>query len=147
MVQALTRSFLWLTAALMLGSCVEDSDVNAELLNRRWRLTDVGETPIEVSSFFQDRESYIQFVASGNRIEGLSACDEIGGQFSLNAATNTLNITQLTVKAGSCSSPVIGGRYLAALPQITTYKQEGNTLRLYDATNSLIPRLTFRTDN
>ncbi|QIL77769.1 hypothetical protein [Hymenobacter sp. HDW8] len=83
MVQALTRSFLWLTAALMLGSCVEDSDVNAELLNRRWRLTDVGETPIEVSSFFQDRESYIQFVASGNRIEGLSACDEIGGNFRL----------------------------------------------------------------
>ncbi|MBC6607699.1 META domain-containing protein [Hymenobacter sp. BT188] len=147
MTQIFTRSFLWLAIIFVLGSCVEDSDVNADLLNKRWQLTSVGEFPILASSFFQDSQSYIQFEAAGNKLQGLSACDEIGGQFSFNAGTKTLTITQLTVKQGTCSSPVVGGHYLLALPQIRRYEQDGNTLRLYDATQSTLPRLTFRADD
>ncbi len=131
----------------MLGSCTKDSDADATLLNKRWKLTEVGGLAIGYSSFSFDYQSYIQFDAAGNKLQGLSACDEIGGQFSLDAGNKTLTITQLSVKPGTCSSPVFGPRYLAALPQIISYWQDGNTLRLYDATNSLTPRLTFRAEN
>lgn len=142
-----TRSLLWLGIAFALGSCTDDSDVDAALLNKRWQLTDVGEFPVLASSFFPDGQSYIQFLAAGNKLQGLSACDEIGGQFSLDAGSKTLTITQLTVNQGTCSSPVVGGRYLAALPQTTRYVLDGNTLRLYDATQATSPLLTFRADD
>ena len=130
----------------MLGSCAKDSDVDAALLNKRWKLAEVEGSDIRLSSFSFDYQSYIQFVATGNKLQGLSACDEIGGQFSLNTGNKSLTITQLTVKSGVCSSPVFGGRFLAALPQTTRYEVVGNTLRLYDATQSQAPILIFRAE-
>ena len=143
-----TRSllWLWLGVALVLGSCTKDSDADAALLNKRWNLAEVGGTDLRVSSFSFDYQSYIQFVAAGNKLQGLSACDEIGGQFSLDASNKTLTISQLTTKSGACSSPVFGPRYMAALPQTTRYELEGNTLRLYDASQSLTPILIFRAE-
>lgn len=144
-----TRSllWLWLGIAFVLGSCTKDSDTDAALLNKRWKLEEVGGLAIGYSSFSFDYQSYIQFVAADNTVQGLSACDEIGGQFSLDAGNKTLTITQVAVKPGACSSPVVGGRFLAALPQTTRYELDGNTLRLYDATQSLTPILAFRAED
>jgi hypothetical protein len=146
MKQRFTRSLLWLGIAFGLVSCTKDSDADPALFNKRWMLAEVEGSYIRLSSFSFDYQSYIQFVAAGNKLQGLSACDEIGGQFSLNAGNKTLTITQLTVKQGVCSSPVFGGRYLAALPQTTRYELNSNTLRLYDATQSVTPILTFRAE-
>lgn len=133
--------------AATLSSCTKDADVDAALLNKRWMLAVVRGDDIRLSSYSFDQQSYIQFVAAGSKLQGLSACDEIGGQFSLNASTKTLTITQLTVKPSTCSSPAFGGRYLAALPQTARYEVDRKELRLYDASQSLTPTLIFRTDD
>lgn len=147
MKPGLTRSLLWLgiTVVLSGSSCTEDADVDAALLNKRWMLAEVRGWDIRVSSFSYDYQSYIQFVAASNKLQGLSVCDEIGGQFFLNAGSKTLTITQLAVTPGTCSSPVFGGRYLAALPQTARYEVNNTELRLYDAQGAK-PILTFKAD-
>ncbi|GAB2477572.1 hypothetical protein GCM10011375_19850 [Hymenobacter qilianensis] len=120
--------------------------MDAALLNERWKLAEVEGDDIRLSSFSFDRQSYIQFVASDSKLQGLSACDEIGGQFSLDAGSKTFTITQITVKPGSCSSPVFGVRYLAALLRTARYEVNNRELRLYDATQSTDPILTFRAE-
>jgi heat shock protein HslJ len=99
--------------------------------------------PITLSSYYEDNQSYIQFATSGQRTTGLAACDVLSGQFTLSASTHLLTISQLTLTKGSCTSPVVGPRYLATLPQTSRYEISGDMLRLYDAQTAQ-PRLIFQ---
>ena len=140
-----TLSFLCLVAALLLGSCQHDTnnpEPNVALLNTRWMLKQIDATPLAVSSYSYDYDSYIQFVGAGNLVRGLATCDAIRGQFALPAGSQQLVINQLNVVQSSCSVANIASRYLAALPQASRYEISGNTLRLYDA-QATQPRLIF----
>jgi hypothetical protein len=140
-----TRSLLWLGVAFVLGSCAKDSAPNAqsELLNTRWMLEQVENTPVIVSSHSDDFNSYLELSATNNQVRGLAGCDEVGGQFSLVTSTKQLTFSQLSVKPGSCSGPTMAARYLQQLPKVTRYELESNILRLYDAQGAN-PKLTFR---
>jgi hypothetical protein len=139
----LTLLVLSLGAALALGSCQDDPEPTDKLLNTRWMLVQVDAFPIMASSYYQDNQSYIQFATSGQRTTGLAACDTILGRFTLSTSTQQLSISQLTTVKGGCTSPVVGPRYLAILPQTSRYEISGDKLRLYDAQTTQ-PRLIFQ---
>jgi len=139
----LTLLFLYLGAALALGSCQDDPEPTDKLLNTRWMLKQIDAFPIELSSYSLDYDSYIQFTETGNRVQGLATCDALAGQFTLVANTRQLTINQLALTKGGCTSPTIGPRYLAILPQTSRYEISGDMLRLYDA-QATQPRLIFQ---
>jgi hypothetical protein len=139
----LTLLFLYLGAALVLGSCQDDPEPTDKLLNTRWMLMQVDAFPIMALSYYRDNQSYIQFASSGQRIMGLAACDTILGRFTLSTGTQQFAISQLTTAKGGCTSPVVGPRYLAILPQTSRYEISGDKLRLYDA-QAAQPRLIFQ---
>ncbi|MFD1871995.1 META domain-containing protein [Hymenobacter bucti] len=143
MNKQLTLLFLYLGAALALSSCQDDPEPTDKLLNTRWMLVQIDAFPLVASSYYEDNQSYIQFAASGQRMTGLAACDAISGQFTLSASARQLTISQVTTAKGSCTSPVIGPRYLATLPQTSRYEISGDKLRLYDA-QAAQPRLIFQ---
>jgi hypothetical protein len=95
------------------------------------------------SSYSFDYDSYIQFTRAGNRVLGLATCDALAGQFTLGASTGQLTISQITTSKGGCTSPAVGSRYLAILPQTSRYEISGDMLRLYDA-QAAQPRLIFQ---
>jgi hypothetical protein len=137
--------FLYLVAALLLGNCQRDTnspEPTTALLNTRWMLKQVDATPLAVSSYSYDYDSYIEFVGAGNQVRGLATCDALQGKFALSAGSQQLIISQLNVAQSSCSVANIASRYLAALPQTSHYEISGNTLRLYDA-QATQPRLIF----
>jgi heat shock protein HslJ len=145
MRKKLTLSALHLMATLLLGSCQHDTDnpaPTAALLNTRWMLKQVDATPLALSSYSHDYDSYLQFVGAGNEVRGLATCDAIQGQFTLPTGSQQLAISQLNVTQSSCSVANIANRYLAALPQTSRFEISGNTLRLYDA-QATQPRLIF----
>lgn len=131
------------TALLLGGSCQRDPEPSNELLNTRWMLVQVDAFPLTLSSYYKDNQSYIQFATSGQRTMGLAACDTILGRFTLSTGTHQLAISQLTTAKGGCTSPVVGPRYLAILPQTSRYEISGDMLRLYDA-QAAQPRLIFQ---
>jgi hypothetical protein len=139
----LTLLFLYLGAALALGGCQDDPAPIDKLLNTRWMLIQVDAFPIMASSYSFDYDSYIQFTRAGNRVQGLATCDALAGQFTLGASTGQLTISQITTSKGSCTSPSVGPRYLAILPQTSRYEISGDMLRLYDA-QAAQPRLIFQ---
>ena len=146
MKKQLTLLSLCIGTALLLGSCqktTNDPEPTGKLLGTRWMLVQIDAFPLTLSSYYEDNQSYIQFATSGQHAMGLAACDAISGQFTLSAATNQLAISQLALTKGSCTSPVIGPRYLATLPQTSRYEISGNMLRLYDA-QAAQPRLIFQ---
>lgn len=143
MYKQFTLLLLYLGAVLLLGSCQDDPKPTGKLLNTRWMLKQIDAFPIELSSYSLDDASYIQFTEAGNRVQGLATCDALTGQFTLVANTGQLTINQLAITKGGCTSPVIGPRYLATLPQTSRYEISGNMLRLYDA-QATQPRLIFQ---
>ena len=145
MSKKFTFSFLNLAVALLLGSCQRDANTPepiGALLNTRWMLKQVDATPLAVSSYSYDYDSYIQFMGTGNEVRGLATCDAIQGRFTVSAGSQQLAISQLNVAQSSCAVANIASRYLAALPQTSRYEISGNTLRLYDA-QATQPRLIF----
>lgn len=145
MRKRLTTVFLGAGAAtLLLGSCQrDDPEPSAPLLNTRWALQQIDTTPLAVSSYSHDYNSYIQFAGAGNQVQGLAACDALQGQFTLSADTKRLTISQLSVSQSTCPSPYVSNRYLTALPQTVRYEISRDTLRLYDAQLAR-PRLVFK---
>jgi heat shock protein HslJ len=104
-------------------------------------LEQIDDTHVMFSSFSYDYDSYIQFEAAGNKVQGLASCDAISGEFSL-TGTKSLSFARLGTTAGNCSSPYIARLYLAALPTTTRYEIVGNKLYLFDAQTAK-PRLIF----
>lgn len=146
MNKQLTLLSLCLGATLLLGNCQRTSDApepNSELLNKRWMLKQVDATPVAVSSYSLDYDSYIQFTGAGNQVRGLATCDVLQGKFTLGGGTRQLTISQLNVAQSSCTVPYTANRYLAALPQTSRYEISGDLLRLYDA-QAAQPRLIFQ---
>jgi hypothetical protein len=138
---------LCLGVATLLGGCQHRAPEPAPtpaLLGTRWALVQIDATPIAVSSYSYDYNSYIQFAAAGNQLLGLATCDAIQGQFTLGNGSQQLTISQLTTTKGTCTSPTVADRYLAALPQTSRYAISHDTLRLY-APQLAKPRLTFTT--
>jgi hypothetical protein len=98
--------------------------------------------PVGLSSHSADFNSYLLLYGTGNQVQGLAGCDEIGGQYSLITSTKQLSF-QLSVQQGNCGSPTMAARFLQALPQTSRYELSGTQLLLYDAQN-INPRLTFK---
>ncbi len=138
---------LYLGTVALLGGCqhrdTEPAPTPTGLLGTRWALVQIDATPIAVSSYSYNYNSYLQFAAAGNQLLGLATCDAIQGQFVLGTSSQQLTISQLTTAKSSCSSPYVADRYLAALPQTSRYTISHDTLRLY-APQSAQPRLVFR---
>ena len=139
-------SSLWLATALLLGSCKAASEApgpTEKLLDTRWMLAQVDETPVTVSSYADDYTSYMQLAAAGKTARIRATCNEIGGTFALGAGPGQLTISPQTATRISCPVPYLSDRYLAALPQTARYEIDGTALRLYDA-RAVKPRLIFQ---
>lgn len=135
---------LGLVSALLLGNCQEKSqDPAPALTGKRWMLEQVDGTPISVSSYSYDFDSFIQFSTQDQGVSGLAACSKFKGGFVVHTASQQLTFTQLTTTPGSCSDLNFATTYLAVLPQTQRYEIQGNKLLLYDAT-SATPRLVFQ---
>ncbi|WP_375433899.1 META domain-containing protein [uncultured Hymenobacter sp.] len=113
------------------------------MLNTRWMLVQVEETPIAVSSYSETYRSYIQF-AKQNATAGLAPCNSFGGTFSQGSTAGQLSISQQASTRISCAALPLETKYLEALPRTVRYEINGKELRLYDATNSLRPLLVFQ---
>lgn len=121
-------------AAALLGGCQHhpaDPSPTPQLLGTRWALVQVATTPVAVSSYSEDYNSFIRFAAAGSQVSGQAACAALRGQFVLSSGGQQLAINQLTTAAGSCASSNVADRYLAALPQTSRYVISHDTLRLY----------------
>ncbi|WP_139925484.1 META domain-containing protein [Hymenobacter sp. DG01] len=130
---------------LLVGSCQDDKDAPPapELLNTRWKLVQVEETPLSVSSYSDTFRSYIRFTTGPNRTEGLAPCNSFGGTFTLSSSPGVLSISEQSSTKATCPAQSIEDKFLAALPRTVGYEISGNELRLYDASNTLRPLLIF----
>ena len=126
--------------------CQEDSDLGpgGALLNTHWRLYQVENFPITLSSYSYDSDSYIEFKAD-NSMSGLATCTGFSGKFTSTPAKQQLNLGTLNLGTPTCNSPSVAARYLAALPNIVRYEVSGGTLRLYNAQDSK-PQLIFKAE-
>ena len=106
-------------------------------------LEQVDGTPITVSSYSYDYDSFIQFSVRNNDAFGLAACSSIKCSYAL-AASQRLTFSQLTTSPGSCSNLNIAASYLGALPKTERYEIQGSRLLLYDGITPG-PRLVFKT--
>jgi hypothetical protein len=140
------RSFTpYLASCILLASsCQKDADPSVALLKGHWKLDQIGDTYLAVSSYSYDFQSYIEFKAN-NSTQGLATCTEFTGEFTHDPAKQQLSFGALTLGTPTCTSPVMAARYLAALPTIVRYEVSDNQLRLYDAQNSK-PQLVFKAD-
>ena len=137
-------TLLGLASASLLGNCQEKSqDPAPALTGKRWMLEQVDSTPISVSSYSYDYDSFIQFSTQDQGVSGLAACSAFKGSFVVQAASQQITFTQLTTTRGSCSDLKFATTYLVALPQTQRYEIQGNKLLLYDAA-SATPRLVFQ---
>lgn len=131
--------------AILLGSCQDDREPTPSelLLNTRWKLVQVEETPLSVSSYSDTFRSYIRFTTGPNRTEGLAPCNSFGGTFTLGNSSGLLSISGQAATKATCPAQSIEDKFLAALPRTVGYEISGNELRLYDASNTLRPLLVF----
>jgi heat shock protein HslJ len=124
-----------------LGSC-EKEEASSRLLDTRWMLVQVEETPISLSSYSGTYRSYIQF-SSQNKTSGLGPCNSFSGTFSQGSAARQLTISQQASTRAACGAMMWEDKYFNALPRTARYEISGKELRLYDATNSVQPLLVF----
>ncbi|RPD49716.1 META domain-containing protein [Hymenobacter sediminis] len=131
---------------LLAGSCQDDNDSQpaVELLNTRWKLVQIEETPISVSSYSDTFRSYIRFTSGPNRTEGLAPCNSFGGTFTLGSSPGVLSISGQSSTRATCAAQSLEDKYLNALPRTAGYEIRGYELRLYDASNTLRPLLIFQ---
>ncbi|UOQ65835.1 META domain-containing protein [Hymenobacter volaticus] len=112
------------------------------LLDTRWRLTQVEETPLWTSSYSDTYRSYIQFTRQ-NTTTGLGPCNSFSGTFSQGNTAGQLTISQQASTKATCATQTLEDKYLNALPRTVRYEISGKELRLYDVSNSLRPLLVF----
>ena len=137
-------ALLSLGGTLLLGNCQKkDAGPASTLTDKRWVLEQVDGTPITVSSYSYDYDSFIQFSVRNNDAFGLAACSGIKCSYAL-AASQRLTFSQLVTTPGSCSNLNVATSYLAALPKTERYEIKGSRLLLYDGI-SPGPRLVFKT--
>ncbi|MBC6991049.1 MULTISPECIES: META domain-containing protein [Hymenobacter] len=136
---------LWISCGLGLLCCQKDKDVATApgLLDRRWKVEQVGDFPVLASSYSESAKSYIEFVSSNNTTRGLAPCNSYNGTFALKAGSNQISISAQAATKIGCPANALENNYLSALPQVTRYEIEGNVLRLYDDQQTA-PRLVFR---
>ncbi|MBX0291410.1 META domain-containing protein [Hymenobacter sp. HSC-4F20] len=127
---------------LLSASGCEDKNSESELLNTHWKLVQVEEFPIFLSSYGDTQRSSIEFTSS-NRTTGLGPCNSFSGSFSLGPEPGMLNISQQASTKASCGALPIETKYLEALPRTVSYEIKGRELRLYDASNAIKPLLIF----
>ena len=129
---------------MLLGNCQKKEEGPASALtDKRWMLEQVDGTPITVSSYSYDYDSFIQFSVRNDDVFGLAACSSIKCSYAL-ATSQRLTFSQLTTTPGSCSNLNVATSYLAALPKTERYEIQGSRLLLYDGVTPG-PRLVFKT--
>ena len=135
---------LGVVAALSLEGCQEKEETtpNSPLLDTRWVLVQVEETPINVSNSSNVHHSYIQFTKQSTTV-GLAPCSSFGGTFSQGSTAGQLAISQQASTKTVCAALNVEDKYLNALSRTVRYEISGKDLRLYDVTNSLRPLLVF----
>lgn len=129
-------------ALFCLGSC-EKEEATSQLLDTRWMLVQIEETPISLSSYSDTYRSYIQF-SSQNKTSGLGPCNSFSGTFSQGSAEKQLTISQQASTKATCGAISWEDKYLNALPRTARYEISGKELRLYDASYTLRPLLVFK---
>ena len=85
----------------------------------------------------------LHFGAHDGRIYGSGGCNGFGASYSLNGTQ--LHISMVTQTLIGCIDPVVMGQesnYFQALPQVASYRLEGNTLSLSGAFG--LVQLSFR---
>lgn len=132
---------LCVAGLVCLGSC-EKEEATSKLLDTRWMLVEIEETPISLSSYSGTYRSYLQF-SSQNKTSGLGPCNSFSGTFSQGSAAKQLTISQQASTRATCGAISWEDNYLNALPRTARYEISGKELRLYDATNSVRPLLLF----
>jgi len=129
---------------LLLAGCQEDPEPSSALFKERWKLNQIGNTPVAVSSYSYDFDSYIEFKTNSSA-EGLATCTSFSSTFTHDPSNQQLSFGTLSLGTPTCSSPVMAARYLAALPTIVRYEVSVGTLRLYDAQDAK-PQLVFKAE-
>lgn len=143
-MRRLSNLSLCVAGLAWLGGCQEKEETTPKspLLNTRWMLVQVEETPVAYSSYSAAFQSYIQFTKQ-NTTTGLAPCNTFSGNFSQGSTAGQLTISQQASTRASCGAINLEDQYLDALPRTVRYEITGKELRLYDATNSLRPLLVF----
>ena len=132
---------LWVAGLVCFGGC-EKEENSSRLLNTRWMLVEIEETPIGLSSYSGTYRSYIEF-SSQSKTGGLGPCNSFSGTFSEGSTAGQLTISQQASTRATCGAISWEDNYLNALPRTARYEISGKELRLYDATNPSRPLLRF----
>jgi len=130
-----------LLCLLLATNCQKDPEPSSALFSTHWKLDRIGDTPLFVSSYGPDYQSYIKF-EKDNSAQGLATCTSFTSKVTHNPKQQQLSFGALNLGTPTCTSPVMAARYLAALPTIVRYEVSAGTLRLYDAQNAE-PQLVF----
>lgn len=110
---------------------MEAEKANAELLDKKWKLTKLMGQPVsELDASAQ--KVFIIFESQDHRLGGNSGCNSFGGTYTLKEG-NRFETSQLMSTMMACENMDIEDQFMGALQKSDTYIINGNTLQITKA--------------
>ena len=121
-----------------LSSSVTTANV-AQLENRTWIATQIGNTPISTASTAHNIPS-LQFDSATKRVSGADGCNRLMGSYEVKA--DKLNLSQMAGTRMAClDNAGLDASFNTALTQVTHYQVFNKTLKLLDRHGNLLIQL------
>ena len=113
----------------------------ASLENTYWKLTRLGEQPVQVTS--QQREPHLILKPESRRIGGSGGCNRLIGSYELDG--KQLTFGQLATTRMACREGMdTEAAFTAALEEVRTWRIAGQHLELFDDGGQLVARCEAR---
>lgn len=116
-------------STLVAGCAATQSPVDDPLVNTYWKLTELGEAPVEVID--NRREAHLVLHAENQRVAGSTGCNRLMGRYRLDG--ETLRFAQMATTMMACrEGEQTEQAFLAALKRVTAWEVAGPQLTLQD---------------
>ncbi len=106
-----------------------DTVPQASLLNTYWKLVQIGELPVAPTAE-GEREAHIVFGGEGNRVQGNTGCNSLGGSYTLDG--ERISLAQLISTRMACATSMeLEQKFLDALQGVARWEIKGERLTLF----------------
>lgn len=121
----------------MAGCAAMEAPVDEPLVNTYWKLTRLGEAPVEVVD--NQREAHLVLHEEDQRVAGSTGCNRLMGGYRL--AGQALSFGQMATTRMACMEGMDTEQaFLAALDRVAAWDVEGKSLTLTDAQGEVLAR-------
>jgi heat shock protein HslJ len=140
MLTALVATCLQLAGCAAEGPATPPAPKALTLENTYWKLTRIGETPVEVAK--DPREPHLVLQARDKRVDGANGCGRLRGSY-LTQGSSVSFVQIASGKTGECLSGVSDGQAMQrALASVSRWRIVGRELELMNEREATLARFS-----